>query len=70
MYQYKAVLKSSKEVVAEGHTLNDIEKEIVRFKRGQKRSEHTNANVGIEIFHVKRDQKTGIGKEDLIKVII
>ncbi len=69
MYQYKAVLKSTQEVIAEGHTLSDVEKDIVKFRRGQKYNEHTDSNVAIEIFHVKRDQKTGHGKNELIKVV-
>ncbi len=69
MYQYKGVLKSTREIVAEGHTIEDIEKDVIKFRRGQKREEHTEGNVGIEIIHVKRDQKTGHGKEVLIKII-
>ena len=65
MYQYKAILKSTKEVVAEGHTVQDVENQIVHFKRGQKRDEHTDMNVPIEIFHVFRHGE----KDELIKVV-
>ena len=41
MYQYKAILKSTREVVAEGHSLEDLEKQIKHFKREQKRNIHT-----------------------------
>ena len=69
MYQYKAILKQSKEMVAEGHTLDDIEKQIVSFKRKQKKGIHTNMNNQIEIIHVQRDQVHGKGKEKIIKVV-
>ena len=69
MYQYKAVLKRSKEIIAEGHSIEDIEKQIVHFKREQKHGFHTNMNNEIEIFHVRRDQLHGDKKNDLIKVV-
>ncbi|CAM9096784.1 MAG6790 family protein [Mycoplasma marinum] len=69
MYQYKAVLKSTKEIIAQGHTLEDIEKEVVGFRRGHKHGIHTDSNVQIEIFHILRDQKEGNGKDRLIKVV-
>ena len=63
MYQYKAKLKKNQQIIAEGHTLEDIEKQIVHFKREQKRGLHTNMNNQIEIIHVQRDQMHGEGKE-------
>ncbi len=69
MYQYKAVLKHNKEVIAEGHNLEDIEKGIKHFKREQKKGIHTNMNNAIEIIHVKRDQLHGDGKDEIIKVV-
>ncbi len=69
MYQYKAVLKSNRKVIAKGHTIEDVEKEIVGFRRGHKHGIHTDSNVKIEIIHVQRDQKEGIGKDVLIKVV-
>ncbi len=69
MYQYKATLKSNKEVIAQGHSIEDIEKQILHFKREQKHGLHTNMNNQIEIFHVKRDQLHGDGKDVLIKTV-
>ncbi len=69
MYQYKAVLKSTKETIANGHSIDDIEKQIIHFKREQKHGLHTNMNDKIEIFHVKRDQLHGDGKDVLIKTV-
>ena len=69
MYQYIARLKASKELIAEGHTVEDIEHQIVRFKRGIKRGEHTRDNEQIEIVHVHRDQVGGNPTEKLVKVV-
>lgn len=71
MFQYKAILISTKEVVAEGHTLQDVENEIVSFRRGQKKGLHTKGNEKIQIFHVQRNQKEGTwkAKEELIKIV-
>ncbi|CAC13348.1 unknown; predicted coding region [Mycoplasmopsis pulmonis] len=71
MYQYKAILKSTREVVAEGHTIEDVEKSVKTYRRGQKRNQHTSAHVGVEIIHVLRDKKEGAdhSKEKLIKII-
>ncbi|VEU59316.1 MAG6790 family protein [Mesomycoplasma neurolyticum] len=70
MYQYKAILKSSKKVIAEGHTLEDVEKEIIRFIREQKKGLHTEGNIPIEIYHIERDKKKGnhFSKDKLIKI--
>lgn len=65
MYQYKAILKSTREVIAENHTIEDLEKDIKHFKRGQKHGEHTRENDLIEVFHVFRDGS----KDKLIKTI-
>ena len=69
MYQYKAVLKSTKEIISKGHTIEDVEKEIIGFRRGHKYGLHTDSNVQVEIYHVLRDQKEGHGKDKLIKVV-
>ncbi|MBN3534680.1 MAG6790 family protein [Mycoplasma procyoni] len=71
MYQYKAILKSTKEVIAQNHTLEDLEKDIKHFIREQKRGIHTNSNVPIEIYHVQRDKTSGVenSKEKLVKVL-
>ena len=70
MYQYKAQLKRNKEVIAQGHSVEDIEKQIVHYKREQKKGIHTNMNNEIEIIHVLRDQVHGDKKEKIIKVIV
>lgn len=69
MYQYKARLKQSQEIIAEGHTLEEVEKQIIHFKREQKKGIHTNMNNQIEIIHIQRDQIKGKGKEKLVKVV-
>ncbi len=69
MYQFKARLKSSLEVVAEGHSIEDIENQIKRFRRSQKRGEHTKMNEPIEIIHVFRELKRNQGKEVILKIV-
>ncbi|WGI36279.1 MAG6790 family protein [Mesomycoplasma lagogenitalium] len=71
MYQYKAVLKSNKKVIAQGHSLEDIEKDIKHFIRQQKKGIHTESNVPIEIYHIYRDKTSGseTSKEKLVKII-
>lgn len=69
MYQYKGKLKSTKEVIAEGHSIEEIEKLILHFKRGQKKKKHTDGNVPIEIYHVQINHVTGKYKDKLIKVV-
>ncbi|MGL5521760.1 MAG: MAG6790 family protein [Metamycoplasmataceae bacterium] len=71
MYQYKAILVSSREVIAEGHSVQDVENAIKTFRRGQKRGEHTSENEKIEILHIFRNQKEGKTniKEEIIKVV-
>ena len=69
MYQYKAILKSSKKVIAEGHNVEDIEHKVKHFKREQKKGLHTKGNEVIEIFHNKINHISGKIKEELIKVI-
>lgn len=68
MYQYKAILRSSQEVVAHGHTIEDVEKQIVHFKRQQKKGVHTNQNNPIDIFHVERNKTSGSHKSKHILV--
>ena len=65
MFQYRAILKSNKEVICEGHTLQDLEKKITHWKRLAKKGVHTRSNEAIEIMHVRRDED----KEILLKVI-
>ena len=65
MYQYKGLLKSSREIVAEGHTVEDIEHEVLHFRREQKKAIHTKGNEPVEVVHVFRDGE----KEKLIKII-
>ena len=71
MYQYKAVLRSTKEVIAEGHNITDIEHSIVHFKRAQKKGEHTHGNDLIDVYHIQRDKVHGKheAKEVLVKTI-
>ena len=69
MFQYKAVLQKGKKIIAEGHSIEDLEKQIVHFKRQQKYNEHTNMNNKIKIYHCFRDEGKGKRKEKLIKVI-
>lgn len=69
MYQYKAVLKSTQEVIAEGHSVDDIEKAVLGFRRQQKKNEHTEMNVPVEIIHVKKNVEQNKNKEELVKII-
>ena len=69
MYQYKAVLKSTQEVIAEGHSVDDIEKSVLAFRRQQKKNEHTEMNVPVEIIHVKKNIEQNKNKEELVKII-
>lgn len=70
MYQYKAVLESSKETIAEGHTLDEIMHHIVHYKRQQKKGAHTHSNDKIAIYHVQRDHVHGKrSHEKLVKIV-
>ena len=70
MYQYKAVLKSTKEIIAEGHSVEDIEKQVLHFKRQQKYGLHTHMNDQVEVFHVMQNHVDGQKhKEKLLKLI-
>ncbi|MCK5806870.1 MAG: hypothetical protein KAG91_00570 [Mycoplasmataceae bacterium] len=69
MYQYKAILKSSREVIAEGHNIEEIENKVKHFKREQKKGLHTKANDVIEVIHNKINHVSGKKKEELIKVL-
>lgn len=70
MYQYKAILRKTGDLIAEGHTFNEIEHGIKHFKRAQKRGEHTNGNDRIEIYHTRRNKLFGFkAKDELVKVI-
>ncbi|WP_027334210.1 MAG6790 family protein [Mycoplasma elephantis] len=71
MYQYKAVLNSNQEIIAEAHSIEDIEKQIKRFKREQKQNLHTRGNDTISIYHVNRKTAEGNNneKEKLVKVV-
>lgn len=71
MFQYKAVLLSTNEIIAEGHSVQDVENDIKKFKRAGKKGEHTRVNEKIEIIHIQRDQRKGVwySKEETIKVV-
>lgn len=69
MYQYKARLTTSLEIIAQGHNVEDVEHQIKKFRRAQKRGEHTKMNIPVEIIHVFRDLKKGQGKEILLKIV-
>ncbi|PAF54693.1 MAG6790 family protein [Mycoplasmopsis agassizii] len=71
MYQYKAILKSTKEVVAEGHSVKDVENDIKAYRRAQKKGEHTKGQELIEIYHVFREKTEGEdnSKKELIKTV-
>ncbi len=69
MHQYKGILKSTKEVVAKGHSIDEIEKSILHYRRQQKKNLHTYGNVPIEIYHSKIDHISGKYKDELIKVM-
>ena len=69
MYQYIARLESTKEVIYEGHTIQEVENHCLTYRRQQKKGSHTNMNIPIEIIHVKRDQLTGLKKEEVLKKI-
>lgn len=71
MYQYKAILRSTGEVIHEGHTIKEIEHAIVHFKREQRKGLHTHANDRIDIYHAIRNKLLGTNKskKELIKTI-
>ena len=69
MYQYKAILRSTREVVTEGHDLEDVLSGVKTFRRGEKNGEHTNSNIPIDIYHVKRDKVSGHHNDVLLKTI-
>ncbi len=66
MYQYKAVLVSDKEILVKDHTIEDIEKFIV----GWRRRNSDKSNDKIEIIHIFRTNKLSWKvKEELIKIV-
>lgn len=66
MYQYKAVLTSDKQVLTKEHTIEDIEKFVV----GWRRKNSSKSNENIEIIHVFRINKLSWKtKEELVKII-
>ena len=69
MFQYKAVLRSSKKVISEGHDVEDVLHGVKNFRRGQKYGIHTDSNVPVDIFHVKRDKVSGKHADILLKTI-
>ena len=69
MFQYKAVLRSNKNVISEGHDVVDVIHGAKSYRRGEKKGEHTNSNVPIDIYHVKRDKVSGLHQDVLIKTI-
>lgn len=68
MYQYKAILSSTREVIAQEHTIEDLENAVLHYRRGQKKGEHTLGNVKVEVYHIENDHDGRI-KEKLIKSI-
>lgn len=69
MYQYKGVFHKSRKVAAEGHTIEDIEQQIVRIRREQLKNNDGGTSEAIEIIHVKREGKTGHFKEEFVKLV-
>jgi len=69
MFQYKAILRTSKETVSEGHDLEDVLHGVITFRRGQKHGEHTLGNVPVDVYHVKRDKVSGRHTDVLIKTV-
>lgn len=69
MYQYKARLQSNHKLIAEGHTVEEIEAAIVTYRRGQKHGEHTRGNEPVEVIDVRRNKLTGQKDEKVLKVI-
>lgn len=65
MYQYKAILKSNRKIIAQDHSVEGFENKILNFRRKAKKGFHTRENEPVEIFHVFRDGK----KEKLIKIV-
>lgn len=71
MYQFRAVLRSTNEIISEGHTIDDVEKDIVHFKRQQKHNAHTRGNEKIVIYHMKRHKVFGFKRpaKKLVKIM-
>lgn len=71
MYRYKAKLASTNEVITQSNTIEDLEHNIVTFRRLQKYAVHTRANDKIQIYHIEQNHKIGkrASKEVLIKVV-
>ena len=69
MYQYKAMLKSNRTIIAEGHSVEDIEHAVLHFRRQQKKNAHTKMNEPVEVIHVKHNVEKNQHKEELIKII-
>lgn len=69
MFQYKAILRTNKETISEGHDLEDVLNGIKSFRRGQKHGEHTLSNVPIDVYHVKREKVSGRHTDILIKTV-
>ena len=65
MYQYKAILKSNRQIIAQDHSVEGVENKILNFRRKAKKGLHTRENEPIEIYHVFRDGK----KQKLIKIV-
>lgn len=66
MFQYKAVLSSNKQIITQDHTIDDIEKFVI----GWRRKNIDQSNEKIEIIHVFRTNKLSWkNKEELIKII-
>ncbi len=65
MYQYKAILKSNRQIIAQDHSVEGVENKILNFRRKAKKGLHTRENEPVEIYHVFRDGK----KQKLIKIV-
>lgn len=71
MYQYKAILRSTGEVIHEGHTIQEVEHAVVHFRREQRKGLHTHGNDKIDIYHAIRNKLFGWRKsrKELIKTV-
>jgi hypothetical protein len=65
MFQYKAILRSDKRVISEGHDLEDVINGVKSFRRGEKHGEHTSSNVPVDVYHVKRKDKVSGDHQDV-----
>ena len=69
MFQYKAILRSNKQIVSEGHNIEEVIHGVRSFRRGEKNGDHTSSNVPVDIYHVKREKNSGNHQDILLKTI-